>query len=74
MTKSSDYKHIALWGTMMGSFPEYISGQQDEAAEDNAPLDAIYKREGKWEVFSEVTNADTLEYFAQRGLKQEGKG
>ena len=54
-----DYKHIRAWGKMMGSFEYYIMGEQEKAAADNAPLDAIYKREDGWHTYSSVTREDT---------------
>jgi hypothetical protein len=78
MPKPTDYKHIAAWGQMMGSYQYYITGEQEKAAAANAPLDAIYFRKPEeaddaqrvgipehsgWHRFSEVTNPQTLWYF-----------
>ena len=61
-----DYKHIAAWGRMLGSFRYYVKQEQAAAFEDGAPLDAIYKNsEGEWERFSGVTNPDTIRYFRE---------
>ena len=57
--KKSDYKHIRAWGMFMRSFEYYIRDQQELALQDNAPLDAIYKRDGKWRTYSEVENEST---------------
>ena len=43
-----DYRHIAAWGKMMGSFAYFVRCEQAKAARDNAPIDAVYKREGVW--------------------------
>lgn len=59
MPKPSDYKHIRAWGEMMGSFEYYIKNQQEQAATDNAPLTAIYKRGDKWSTFDEVESEAT---------------
>lgn len=49
MTKASDYKHIRAWGALMGSFEYYIRNEQDKAALDNAPVDAVYQSSnGVW--------------------------
>ena len=42
MPKPSEYKWIAVWGWFMGSEQYYIKAEQERAAADNAPLDAIY--------------------------------
>jgi hypothetical protein len=36
------YKAIRLWGENLGSYEYYIENQQRRAAEDGAPVDAIY--------------------------------
>lgn len=65
MNKPEQYKHILAWGRKMGSDASYIREQQERAAQDNAPLDAIYEerdeatrnhgtRTHKWAVFSDV--------------------
>lgn len=59
--KPREYKHIRAWGLMMGSFEYYIKQQQAEASEDNAPLDAIYKRGGTWFLFRDIENEQTKE-------------
>jgi hypothetical protein len=67
MPKPSSYRHVAAWGQMMNSAGYYIKEKQEEAAQDDAPLDAIYKLHGedtkngklRWILFSEVTNPDT---------------
>jgi len=48
------YRHIAAWGKMLGSMPYYIKDRQKEALADNAPITAIYKRDGKWDTFEEI--------------------
>lgn len=40
--RPSDYRHIAAWGRYLGSYQYYIKDQQEQAALDNAPLDAVY--------------------------------
>lgn len=52
-----DYHAIALWGMDLASFRYYIEAQQEKAARDGAPLDAIYKRDsigqdGSWQTVS----------------------
>lgn len=39
----SDYKHIAAWGSIMGSRPYYIANEQRQAAQEGAPLDAVFR-------------------------------
>jgi hypothetical protein len=45
MNKSADYKVIAYWGNRLGELSSYIKTLQQEAAADNAPLNAIYQIE-----------------------------
>ena len=66
MPKPKDYKWIQRWGDFMHSFQYYIDHQQEEAAEDNAPLGAIYKRRDGWHTIEEVENEDTRKYFQFR--------
>lgn len=61
--KPSDYLHIRAWGKMMGSHEYYIVGEQEQAAEDNAPLHATYKREGQWNTYEDILAPDTREYI-----------
>jgi hypothetical protein len=71
--KPSEYKHIRAWGAMMHSFEYYISDQQERAAQDNAPLDAIFKDhdDGHWHTYSGVDNQDTR-YIMDQLLTQMG--
>ena len=68
------YKAIDLWGRMMGSFTNYIEWQQDmaeEAEEDGAPVDAIYKKyEGGWVT---VRDLSTDHEFRINYEKEHGK-
>ena len=57
--KPEDYRHIAAWGKMMGSFHSYVVEQQEEAAYDRAPADAIYKCDGVWQCYHQVTLSST---------------
>jgi hypothetical protein len=43
------YPYIRAWGHYMGSMSHYIQDQLRQAAEENAPQNAIYKQgDGKW--------------------------
>lgn len=48
MPSPHEYKHIAAWGKLLGSKQYYINAEQRAAAEQNAPLTAIYKHNGRW--------------------------
>lgn len=63
-----DYKYIQMWGEMLQSFQSYIDAEKAKAAEDNAPFNAIYKRDGKWITFDTVSNEEVISYFSVRGL------
>jgi hypothetical protein len=54
MSKPSEYKHIEAWGYFLGSAAYYIDAEQRKAAEEKAPLNAIYERDGKWATFDTV--------------------
>lgn len=71
MPKPEDYMHIMVWGKMLGSHMNYILREQERAAEDNAPLDAIYYNHPRWHRFAEVTNDETIHHFAAQGLHQD---
>ena len=58
--RPQDYKHIKAWGIMMHSHNYYIVAEQEQAALDNAPLDAIFKREDGWHTFAGTTNPETI--------------
>ena len=45
--RPEEYLAIMLWGQQMLSFMHYIQDQQELAAEDGAPVDAIYKKFGE---------------------------
>ena len=76
MAKPSDYKHIRAWGKMLHSFAYYIFDQQEKAAKDNAPLDAVYWKEDekRWVCFSEVTSQDTIDLINRMFAHPESYG
>ena len=48
-----EYKAIEYWGQMLGSMSYYIKTEQSRASRANAPLDAIYERDGVWRTINE---------------------
>lgn len=56
-----DYVMIRRWGRMLGSHAWYVYNEQAQAAKDNAPLDAIYKRGDLWYRARHVENMATRE-------------
>lgn len=58
-----DYIWIKRWGIKLGSYPQYITDEQQRAARDNAPLGATYKRDDGWVTIHEVTNIMTQSDF-----------
>jgi len=47
--KPQEYVWIEKWGKMLGLAPYHIADEQQRAADDHAPLDALYEEEpGKW--------------------------
>jgi hypothetical protein len=60
MYQPEQYRHIKAWGQCLASDASYIRHQQEIAAADLAPLDAIYKGDnGAWSTYSQVTNDST---------------
>jgi hypothetical protein len=64
--KPNDYRYIRAWGQMMSSHEYYIKQQQELAAEEGAPLDAIFKDGSDvWHTFSQVTITTTIDRMNQ---------
>ncbi len=69
---ASKYQLIRIWGQELGSFDYFIENEQAKAESDNAPLEAIYQRDGQWMTIHDVNNKDVrrtvlgklLEYYA----------
>ena len=68
----SKYQLIRIWGQDIGSFDYFIENEQAKAESDNAPLEAIYQRDGYWVTIHDVQNdgrkrtilGKLLEYYA----------
>jgi hypothetical protein len=58
MPSPNTYKYIRAWGNFLHSYSYYIHDQQQKAAADNAPLNAIYKRGNKWVTVDEIQNKE----------------
>ena len=66
MPKPEEYKAIAAWGKHLRSFQYYIANEQRKAAEDDAPVNAIYKdMDGSWK---------TTDVITAPGLKEKIEG
>ena len=69
---ASQYQQISMWGKGLGSFGHVIENEQATAESENAPLGAIYQRDGQWVTIHDVNNKDVrrtvlrklLEYYA----------
>jgi len=59
MPKPAEYKHLAAWGALLHSNPGYVREQQALASFDAAPIDAVFKRDGKWVRYADVVSAAT---------------
>jgi hypothetical protein len=53
--KPTEYKAIELWGINLGSYRYYIEGEQHKAADMDAPIDALYERNGNWVCVSDLS-------------------
>ncbi|MCK5602376.1 hypothetical protein KAR91_10915 [Candidatus Pacearchaeota archaeon] len=52
--KAHEYLCIVAWGRRLQSFDYYIRAQQEKAAVEEAPLTAIYERDGVWSTADEI--------------------
>ena len=76
MPKPKEYIGIMAWGSQMGSHAYYIRGQQERAAETNAPLDAIFEnvgmggvRNGTWATVSKLSPDHVFRGIYEQALK-----
>lgn len=68
----SKYQLIRIWGQDLGSFDYFIESEQANAESDDAPLEAIYQRDGHWVTIHDLENKNVrrtilgklLEYYA----------
>jgi len=69
---AKDYLAIALWGQMTKSFGYYIDAQQESAAEDGAPVDALYKRGEQWVCVSDLDEHHRFRAIYAEALDRKG--
>jgi hypothetical protein len=50
------YRHIVAWGRFMGSYSYYVEAELLRAEKDNAPKDAMYKKDHVWVTYEQSTN------------------
>ena len=78
----TNYPYLRAWGDLMGSKPFYIRDQLIEAADEQAPQDAVYKcdhslagmkspcghgqTESHWVTINEIQRSDTRYNLEQR--------
>ena len=71
MRNPKDYVWIQRWGKFQGSYDYYIREQQQRAAAENAPINAIYKsspyaeQPNVWHTADDITNPDAQARFAR---------
>lgn len=54
------YKHLWAWDTMMGSYDYWKEDQQKLAEKENAPEDAIYRKQaGTWATYRGIESDQT---------------
>jgi len=69
---NSKYQALRIWGQDMGSSANHIENEQAVAEASNAPLDAIFRRDGVWLTLTDMPNKNKqrgimfklLEYYA----------
>ncbi len=66
--KAKQYEAIRFWGESLGSFDYYIKHQQIKAAASNAPILAIYERDGEWQTLDQVKNERLISEAKAQGL------
>lgn len=74
----NEYILIEKWGHMLGTYDNYIKCQQELAAQEGAPLDALYKTEtdNQWHTSDEVVSPLMRRFLGlpprdpQKGTKQ----
>jgi len=74
MNKPQDYKCIAIWGNLLGSYRYYIEAEQQRAAFDQAPLTAIYKNGTEWVCAEDIESAEARKQVISRLAKAAAKG
>lgn len=52
--KATDYFATDVWHRTTGSMQYYITDMQNKALKDEAPLDALFIRDGKWVCVSDL--------------------
>jgi len=62
------YKCIDIWGRHLGSL-QRMSNQQRLAAEQGAPLTAIYQRKGVWVLAEDIENTELKNEMFQKLAK-----
>jgi hypothetical protein len=85
MPKPEEYIGIQAWGAQMGSFAYYIREEQAKAAEDNAPIDSIFRYASqlapgsgdgptkKWATVSELPEGHTFRGVYKLYLLRAGR-
>ena len=70
MPRPEEYKAIKAWGQLLRSFAPFIRSQQELAAKENAPVDAIYRKMdqdgGQWVTVGEISDPATLHTMRRR--------
>jgi len=57
---NKDYSIIKAWNTHTQSSNYWILAQSELARKENAPENAIYKREGVWRTLDQCTNKELV--------------
>lgn len=76
MTAPDEYVYIRKWGEMLYSTPWFIREEQERAARDGAPLNAVFlgkDDEGRptaWRTTDDVTNPGVREYLGLPPLEE----
>lgn len=70
--EAKQYRHIRSWGVYMRSYEYYIKSQQEQAARDKAPIDALYcKGGGVWVCASELEPGHNFLTFHETFWRQK---
>ncbi|MGP4112953.1 hypothetical protein ACTWP5_18835 [Streptomyces sp. 4N509B] len=67
------YRYIVAWSAAMGSYASYIKDRCDEARADDAPKDAVYRRnDGTWARFDRTwPDAERYQSYVDAMIRYE---
>ncbi len=72
MTSPDEYVYIRKWGEMLYSTPWFIREEQERAARDGAPLNAVFLGDDRtWRTTDDVTNPGARDFLGLPPLEEK---